>query len=68
MNIKIDKTKLAAEIASRAMLYIDLAELSGVSRGTISSINGGKSIHPETARKIAEALNIPMCELIEKRG
>jgi putative transcriptional regulator len=45
-----------------------LSELSGVSRATLSAVKGGKTIAPDTAQKIARALNMPLERLIEKEG
>ena len=64
--MRIDRVKLATEMARREMRYIQLAKLAGISRITMSGINGGKAIHPDTANKIAQALNIPLEEIIEK--
>lgn len=63
--MRIDKAILAYELARREMPYKQLAELSGVSRTTVSAISGGKKIAPETADKIAKALNIPLEKIIE---
>ena len=66
--MRINKAKLAFELARREWRYKKLAELSGVSRATVSAMSCGKTISPETARKIAQALNVPVKKLIEKEG
>jgi putative transcriptional regulator len=63
--MRIDRVKLATELARREWRDKRLIELAGVSRATISAIKGGKSVHKETAFKISNALNIPMGELLE---
>jgi len=63
--MRIDKAKLAYELASREWRQKKLAELSGVSRATVSAISCGKTIAPETARKIAQALDMPVEALVE---
>lgn len=64
--MRIDKAKLAYELARREWRVKRLAELSGISISTLSSIRGGKAIAPETAMKIAIALNIPVEQLVEQ--
>lgn len=48
----------------RALTQDELAELSGVSRGTIIRLEQGKEAVPPTVRKLAKALNIDPGELI----
>jgi len=64
--MRIDRVKLATELARREMRSNKLAEISGVSRTTVSAIHGGKSISSETANRIALALNIPVEQLVER--
>jgi DNA-binding Xre family transcriptional regulator len=64
-NVRIDRIKLAVELARREWQQKELAELSGVSSATISFIRNGKSCKPEIAGKIAAALNMPLEELLE---
>ena len=64
--MRIDRVKLAAELARREWRSKKLSELSGVSRVTMSAIRGGKSIALETAQKIATALNMQVAQIIEK--
>ncbi len=63
--MRIDRVKLAAELARQDMTQKRLAELSGVSRVTINYIRGGKSCTDEVGRKIAKALGVTTKELIE---
>ena len=63
--MRIDSAQLAYELARREWQHKRLAELAGVSRATISAVTGGKRIAPDTAQKIAKALNMPMERLIK---
>ena len=48
--------KFVAAMARAELKVCELAEKSGVSRPTITSIRSGKSCSPETARKLAAVL------------
>lgn len=63
--MRIDRVKLAAELARRDMTQKKLSELSGVSRATINYVRGGKSCTDEVGRKIAKALGLEVAEIIE---
>lgn len=63
--MRIDRIKLVAELTRRDMTQSRLAELAGVSRGTINYIKGGKSCSDEVGMKIAGALGIPVEKLLE---
>lgn len=54
--MRIDRVKFVAAMARADLKVCELAEKSGVSRPTITSIRGGKSCAPETARKLAAVL------------
>ncbi|MHB8689317.1 MAG: helix-turn-helix domain-containing protein [Candidatus Dormibacteraceae bacterium] len=56
-HIEIDGEKLLAQLSRRGMSAAQLARVSGISAGTLTSIIGhGKPVTPRTARKIAAAL------------
>ena len=63
--VRIDRVKLIALMARRAIRAKELAEVSGVSRVTITAIRGGKSCMGETAEKIARALGVDVTEIME---
>lgn len=61
------KNNLSAILGARLMTITQLAELTGVSRTTLTDIyyKRAKSVKLETLVKICDALEIPLCELIE---
>ena len=63
--MRIDRIKLVTELARQDLNQKQLAELSGVSRATISYVRAGKSCTNEVGNKIAEALNVPIEQLLE---
>lgn len=63
--MRIDRIKLVTEMARQDMTQLRLAELTGVSRATISGIQNGRSCSSSTAVKIAIALNVPIEKLLE---
>lgn len=65
--MRIDRIKLVTELAKRDWTITKLAELSGVSRVTISYIKQGKSCTDEIGHKIAKAFEIPLEKLEEKK-
>lgn len=63
--MRINRVALVTELAKRDMTQKKLAELSGVSRVTINYIKAGKSCTDEVGNKIADALQVPVENLIE---
>jgi len=63
--MRIDRVKLAAELARRDMTQKRLAELSGVSRATINYVRAGKTCTDEVGQRIAKALGIKAEDIIE---
>lgn len=64
--MKIDALKLRILLGEYDLKIKDLAELSGVSRQTISYILSGKRCTPQVMYKITSALGVEMCELMGK--
>lgn len=64
-NMRIDRVKLATELARRDMTQKRLAELSGVSRATINYVRAGKSCTDEVGQKIAKALGVDVTDILE---
>ena len=63
--MRIDRIKFAAALAREDLNVKQLAELSGVSRVTITGVKSGKSCSKDTADKLAAVLGE---EIIEKKG
>ena len=63
--MRINRERLAVAMIRRDMTQKRLAELSGVSRITITAVAGGKSCSKETADKLAAVLG---AEIIEERS
>ena len=64
--MRIDRAKLAAEMARREWRYKLLSEMTGISSATLSAITGGKKVTEGTAQKIAQAFNMPLADLLEE--
>ena len=62
--MRIDRVKFAAALARADMTTVKLSKKTGISRGTISVVKGGKSCKEETARKIAAGLGVDVSELL----
>lgn len=54
--MRIDRVTFAAALARADLSVKRLSELSGLSRGTITSVKTGKSCSKETAGKLAAVL------------
>lgn len=63
--MRIDRIKLAAEIARADLKLYQLAEKSGITRATITAIKSGKSCKEETAVKLAAGLGVPLSALVQ---
>lgn len=61
--MRIDRVAFAAALARRDINQKRLAELSGVSRVTITAVKSGKTCSEDTARKLAAVLG---SEIMEK--
>lgn len=55
-RVRIDRVKFAAALAQKDLTVKQVAELSGVSRVTVSSVKTGKSCSKDTADKLARVL------------
>lgn len=64
--MKINSTKLELLTAKRGLTFSGLAEKSGVSRQSISTVKTRGTCRPSTLVKLASALNIDPAEIIEK--
>lgn len=64
-SVRLDSIKLYAIIKSRRLFFKDVADEAGVSRATFNYILNGKACAPETAQKIANALEMKVEDLVE---
>lgn len=62
MRTRVDRVRFAAALAREDMSQKRLAELSGVSRVTITAVKGGKSCSADTAEKLAAVLGRDIIE------
>ena len=65
--MRVDRIKLKTELVKREMRQSDLADMAGLSRATVMGITSGRSCKEETARKLADALNMPLEDLLENQ-
>jgi len=63
--MRIDRVKLATELAKKDWSVQELAKESGVSRATVSYIKNGKSCSAVTAIRLAEALGVEVMDILE---
>ena len=63
--MRIDRVKLIAEMAKQNLHVQDLAEKALVSRVTVTAMRGGKSCSTNSARRVAQALGVPLEALLE---
>lgn len=66
--MRIDYKRLRHIMIDRDVGQKQLSEQSGVSRTAINNVANGRSCTSTTAMKIAEALNVPLEDLIENGG
>lgn len=60
--MRISRVQFAAALAREDLTVKRLAEMTGLSRPTITSIKGGKSCSEETGRKLAAILGKDIIE------
>lgn len=61
--MRVDRVKLITEMARQSVSVITLAKKSRVSKSTITAMRGGKSVRDDTAKRVADALGIPIKRL-----
>ena len=64
MKINVSKIKLL--LATQELTRSELANRSGISRQSISTILGRETCEPKTAGKIAKALGVDAAEIIKE--
>ena len=60
--MRISRERFAAAMARLDITGNDLAELAGVSRGTVAAVKSGKSCSMQTANKLAAILGSEIIE------
>lgn len=60
--MRISRERLAAAMARLDITGNGLAELAGVSRGTVTAVKSGKSCSAQTAKKLAAILGSEIIE------
>lgn len=63
--MRIDRIKLIAEMARKDLTVKALAEKALVSRMTVSAMRCGKSVNENSARRVAQALDVEIEDLFE---
>jgi len=63
--MRVSKFKLGLAMLHKEWNFTQLAEMSGVSKATLSAVNCGKSCKGEVVCKIAAALGVDPAELVE---
>ena len=61
-NMRISRERFAAAMARLDITGNGLAELAGVSRGTVTAVKSGKSCSAQTANKLAAILGHEIIE------
>lgn len=56
MRVRVDRVEFAAALARKDLTVKQVAELSGVSRVTVSAVKTGKTCSQDTAEKLARVL------------
>ena len=65
--MRINRRLLAVRMIDLDVNANQLAAISNLSRGTVTSVKSGKSCSAETVKKLANALGVPVDELLEVR-
>lgn len=67
MSIRFNEKKIKRALIDKDMTQTEIAEASGIAYTTINQIFNGRRCCDETAKDIANALGMPLGELIESR-
>jgi transcriptional regulator with XRE-family HTH domain len=65
MGVYVNKKRLTFWMIRRGVTRPALAKAAGLSCPTISSVKSGRPCLPETAKKIAAALSVPLKALLK---
>lgn len=64
--MKIKTIQLKSYMVDRELNAVELSNISGVSRNTISCVLNGKTCSLSTAAKLARALNVLLSDIAEE--
>ena len=67
-TICLDRVKVVAEMARKAVTGDELAQQAMVGRSAVLNARKGRRIYRTTAQHIAAALGVPLEDLLEERG
>lgn len=66
--MRIDRVKFATELAKKDITLKRFAEITALSRSTLSSVKNGKSCSEKTAYTIAKGLGVDVAEIVKQEG
>lgn len=64
--MKIDTRKIEILVAERKMSFGELSDAAGISRGNLKTVLTRDNNQPKTVGKMAEALGVPVEDIIAK--
>lgn len=63
--MRLNRIKLVKELVKQDLTQQQLAEKAGITRATVNGIKNGKSCSDKSAILIADALGVPIEQLLE---
>lgn len=67
-QVRVDAVRFAEAVARVGLSFKRLAELAGVTPGTVCSVSRGGAHKAETVEKLADALGVASGRIIERKG
>ena len=67
-QVRVDAVRFAEAVARSGLTIKALAELAGVTPGTVRSLSRGGAHKAETVEKLADALGVASGRIIERKG
>lgn len=64
--MRIDRTRFVVAMLKRDCTTVQLADKTGLSRGTVSAVKNGKRCSDKTGNLIAKALGVAVEDLMEQ--
>lgn len=62
--MRLNTVKLITLMYEKGLKTGDVVKSSGLSKATVSGVRSGRTCTPDTAAKLANALNVPVTDLI----